>query len=81
MTGAARTGTDVFQTAPKLAELATKTFGRIDGLVINHGVLTPIARLADANVEEWKSHYDINLFGGVALVNTQEVQLFMSHYG
>lgn len=55
-------------------ELATKTFGRIDGLIINHGVLTPIARLADAKVEEWKSHYDINLFGGVALVRNSHEQ-------
>lgn len=37
-------------------------------MVINHGVLTPITRLVDASVEDWKLLYDVNVFSGVALV-------------
>ncbi|KAL2754021.1 hypothetical protein ACRALDRAFT_1062991 [Sodiomyces alcalophilus JCM 7366] len=57
-----------FETASKLAELAVKAFGRIDGAVINHGVLTPVTRLENASVEEWRQAYDINVFSGLALV-------------
>ena len=56
------------EAASQLAELAVKTFGRIDGLVINHGTLSPLARLENANIDEWKKAFDINLFSGVALV-------------
>ena len=47
----------VRQTAPKILDAARKALGKIDGLVINHGVLTPLARLADADVEEWHLIY------------------------
>lgn len=45
------------------------TFGRLDGVVVNHGVLSPITRLADSSVEEWKKLYDANLFSALALVS------------
>lgn len=56
------------ETATELAELAVKTFGRIDGLVINHGVLNPMSRLENASIDEWKENYNINVFSGLALV-------------
>lgn len=56
------------QTIPKIAEAAVKTFGKIDGIVINHGVLEPVTRLADSSIDEWKKAYDINVFSGLALV-------------
>lgn len=48
--------------------MAVKAFGKIDGIVINHGVLEPVSRLENFNVEEWKRAYDINVFSGLALV-------------
>ncbi|KAI0600644.1 hypothetical protein F4775DRAFT_544813 [Biscogniauxia sp. FL1348] len=57
-----------FKTAPKVVESAVKTFGRIDGIVINHGVLQPLTRLFEADVEEWRRAYDINVFSAVALL-------------
>ncbi|KAJ3959061.1 hypothetical protein N0V92_004350 [Colletotrichum tropicale] len=57
-----------FKTIPKIAEVAVKAFGKIDGIVINHGVLEPVSRLENFNVEEWKRAYDINVFSGLALV-------------
>ncbi|KAK6820710.1 short-chain dehydrogenase [Apiospora arundinis] len=54
--------------APKIIESAKKAFGKIDGLVINHGTLTPLTRLADTNIEEWRTAYNINVLSAVALV-------------
>ncbi len=45
------------------------TFGRIDGVIINHGVLSPMTRIEDASVEEWKKLYDANFFSALALVS------------
>lgn len=62
------TAADSFQTAPKLVDQAVQAFGRLDGLVINHGALAPITRLIDADIGEWKRLYDINFFSALALV-------------
>ncbi|KAI1494601.1 hypothetical protein F5X96DRAFT_616799 [Biscogniauxia mediterranea] len=57
-----------FKTAPKVVESAVKTFGRIDGIIINHGVLQPLTRIFESDVEEWRRAYDINVFSAVALL-------------
>ncbi|KAK0656500.1 hypothetical protein B0T16DRAFT_425063 [Cercophora newfieldiana] len=54
--------------AARATELAIKSFGRLDGVVINHGELSPITRLENASVDEWKALYDVNLFSALALV-------------
>lgn len=58
----------VGQAAPQVAQLAVKTFGKIDGLVINHGTLSRLERLENTSIEEWKRAFDINFFSSVALV-------------
>lgn len=55
-------------TGARAVELALSTWDTLDGVIVNHGVLDPIARIADANLEEWKTAYDINFLSGVALV-------------
>ncbi|KAK7408179.1 hypothetical protein QQX98_009646 [Neonectria punicea] len=50
----------------KLTKLALSSFGQVDGIVINHGILAP-KRFADCTIEEWKQVYDINVFSGIAL--------------
>jgi len=40
-----------------------KTFGRLDVLVNNAGVLEPIARMEDSDPEEWGKVIDVNLKG------------------
>jgi NAD(P)-dependent dehydrogenase (short-subunit alcohol dehydrogenase family) len=62
-------GTDFPQTAPKVTEFAVKTFGRLDGIVINHAVIGPIKRLANSSIEEWTQVYNANLFSALALVS------------
>lgn len=57
-----------FDNAPKVTELAKKSFGRLDGLIINHGVLSPMKKIADSNVQEWKGLFDANFFSAIALL-------------
>ncbi|KAI3321427.1 short-chain dehydrogenase [Xylariaceae sp. AK1471] len=54
--------------APKIMASTVKAFGKIDGLVINHGTLSPITKISDSDAEEWRRAYDINVFSPVALV-------------
>ncbi|MGD9330144.1 MAG: SDR family NAD(P)-dependent oxidoreductase [Desulfobacterales bacterium] len=38
-------------------------FGRLDALVNNAGILTPVARLADSPPEAWRYNLEVNLMG------------------
>lgn len=55
------------QIATRLAEVAVAKFGRIDGVVINHGVLEN-KKLADMSVENFRSMYEINVVSCFAMV-------------
>ncbi|CAK7224444.1 hypothetical protein SBRCBS47491_005553 [Sporothrix bragantina] len=63
---AAADATD-YKALVSVVDLAVSTFGRVDGLVINHGVLAPVQRLADADLDAWKRLYDINVFSALAI--------------
>ncbi|KAI1105984.1 NAD(P)-binding protein [Jackrogersella minutella] len=54
--------------APNIIDSTLKTFGKIDGIVVNHGVLSPITRISESSAEEWRHAYDINVFSAVALI-------------
>jgi len=49
-------------------DLAHREFKQLDGLIVNHGVLDPVKRLADSTAEEWRSAYDVNLFSALAMI-------------
>ncbi|KAI8319472.1 NAD(P)-binding protein [Martensiomyces pterosporus] len=51
----------------KAVELVRNTGLPLAALINNAGVLEPIQKLADAPVDEWKRHFDVNLFSIVAL--------------
>lgn len=55
-------------------ELALKAFSQIDSVIVNHGVLSPVKRLADSTPEEWRSAFDTNFFSALALVSISIVQ-------
>ncbi|KAK2732963.1 hypothetical protein FQN57_002332 [Myotisia sp. PD_48] len=55
-------------TAREAVALALKSYGRLDGLILNHGVLEPVTRLEQTDVEQWKKAYDVNLFSLVEFV-------------
>ncbi|KAI0019102.1 short-chain dehydrogenase [Xylariomycetidae sp. FL0641] len=55
------------KTPSKIISSAVKAFGKIDGIVINHGTLSPIGKIADADPEEWRRAYNINFFSALGL--------------
>ncbi|KAJ8108620.1 hypothetical protein OPT61_g8048 [Boeremia exigua] len=54
--------------ASDLVRVATSRFGRLDGLIINHGSLDPVKKIADSTPDEWRAAYDINVFSAVGMV-------------
>ena len=54
--------------AAEIAAAVLAAYGRLDAIVVNHGVLDPVARLVDADVDEWRRAFDVNFFGVVHLV-------------
>ena len=42
--------------------------GRIDTLILNHGTLSPVSRIADASIPAWRAAFDTNFFSIVGLI-------------
>jgi len=57
------------QAAPQVIKAAIAAFGRLDGLIINHGTLFPMQRVASSSFQDWKRVFDTNFFSALALVN------------
>ncbi|KAL8929046.1 MAG: hypothetical protein Q9208_001489 [Pyrenodesmia sp. 3 TL-2023] len=57
-----------FSLALKAVEVASKDFGRLDGLILNHGVLEPATKIANSDPEAWRSCFDVNFFSLVAFI-------------
>src|SRR5579871_5717089 len=51
-----------FSLGQKAVSLAKSKWDRLDGLIINHGVLNPVTRIRDVQVEEWRECFNINVF-------------------
>ena len=56
-----------FSLGAKAVDLAKDRWQRLDGLIVNHGTLAPVKRLADSSAEEWRTAFDINFFSAVAM--------------
>ncbi|KAK8179202.1 hypothetical protein BC567DRAFT_208249 [Phyllosticta citribraziliensis] len=63
-----------FSIGARAAEIATSTWGRIDGLVVNHGVLEPVKKISDTDADEWRTAFDINVFSAVSLSPRPQVK-------
>ena len=59
-----------FSFGPEAVDLAVKEYGQLDGLIVNHGTLEPITRVADSDPDFWRDPFDVNLFSAVSLVST-----------
>lgn len=57
-----------FSLGQKAHELATSTWKRLDGLIVNHGILDPVKRVGQTAGEEWRHCFDVNVFSAVSLV-------------
>ncbi|KAG9199507.1 hypothetical protein G6514_008470 [Epicoccum nigrum] len=56
------------QLAHTLVSTALSSFGRIDSLILNHGSLDPVKKIADSSPAEWRAAYDTNVFSCVAMI-------------
>ncbi|KAF5100726.1 hypothetical protein D0Z03_000768 [Geotrichum reessii] len=56
-------------TSKEVIKKAIDTFGHIHSVVLNAGVLDPVASIADANIDEWKRLYEINVFSPLSLAS------------
>ena len=56
----------------KILQVVETDFQRLDGLVVNHGKLEPVDRIADLNIQEWESNFQINLFSALQLVRAND---------
>lgn len=65
--------------AAEAVSTAVQTFGGIDSVVANAGVLDPVNPVAKANVEKWKMLFDINFFSVVELVKQALPHLKKTH--
>lgn len=63
----------------KAVNLAISKWSKVDGLIVNHGVLDPVKRLSDCSAEEWRSAYDVNFFSAVAIAKAALKPLRESH--
>jgi NAD(P)-dependent dehydrogenase (short-subunit alcohol dehydrogenase family) len=57
-----------FTVGKKAVELALEKWGRLDSLVLNHGVLDAVKRVGDLGIEAWKRTFDVNFFSVVAFI-------------
>lgn len=54
--------------ATKAVKIATTDFGGLDGIVINHGAMFGVNKVADCDIDEWREMFEINFFSAVAFV-------------
>ncbi|KAL8705880.1 MAG: hypothetical protein Q9201_001028 [Fulgogasparrea decipioides] len=57
-----------FSMGEKAVDLAISKWGKLDGMVLNHGVLGPVDRIANNNPKDWRSCFDVNLFSSIAFI-------------
>ncbi|KZT12488.1 NAD(P)-binding protein [Laetiporus sulphureus 93-53] len=64
-------------------ESALNTYGHIDGLVLNAGVLAPLGRIAadDIPLDAWQSHFNVNLFSLITAIRATLPALRKSELG
>ncbi|KAK6532267.1 hypothetical protein TWF281_006459 [Arthrobotrys megalospora] len=51
-----------------ITDVAINRWGRIDSVILNHGRLDPVAKVGDAEVEEWEETFRVNFFSNVEVV-------------
>jgi len=60
----------VTSSASTAANECLAAWGRIDTLIVNHGTLSPVTRIASASVTAWREAFDTNFFSVVGLVQS-----------
>ncbi|KAL7748863.1 hypothetical protein RI367_005776 [Sorochytrium milnesiophthora] len=65
--------------AQKIVDKAMQKWGRIDAVVHNAGILEPLGRLADVDLNQWKTLIDVNVLSVVALTQKALPHVRASH--
>ncbi|KAK5807529.1 hypothetical protein VI817_001787 [Penicillium citrinum] len=55
-----------FSLAQKAVDAAVSTFGGLDGMVLNHGILGQVGKIEIGNTDEWRQAFDVNFFSLLA---------------
>lgn len=58
-----------------------QTYGHLDALILNAGILTPLGRVDEVPLEGWKSHFDVNFFSLISAVQAGLPYLRRSELG
>ncbi|SMQ49024.1 unnamed protein product [Zymoseptoria tritici ST99CH_3D7] len=56
-------------------DLALSRFSRLDGVIVNHGVLDPVQRIVDTSDAEFREAWDVNFFSAVAIARAAVPEL------
>lgn len=57
-----------FSLGQKAHELAESTWKRVDGVIVNHGILDPVKRIGQTEADAWRYCFDVNVFSAISLV-------------
>ncbi|CAK5275520.1 unnamed protein product [Mycena citricolor] len=62
---------------------AAQTFGSLDSLILNAGIVDPLSRIADdkTSLDQWKMHFDVNFFSLVTALKFAVPHLRASTHG
>lgn len=69
--------------AQKAVKSALEVFGKLDGLILNHGMMDPVTKIETSDMEEWRKLFDVNFFSVVAFVSIEEsaIVFFLTETG
>lgn len=59
-----------FSLAQKAVDIAIETFGQLDGMVLNHGILGQTGNVAVTDIAEWQAAFNVNFMSLVAFVRS-----------
>jgi len=62
-----------FSLAQKAVDAAVSTFGGLDGMVLNHGILGQVGKIEIGNTDEWRQAFDVNFFSLLAFVRPNRI--------
>ncbi|KAI9785420.1 MAG: hypothetical protein M1816_000435 [Peltula sp. TS41687] len=67
--------------AGQAIQLGVDAWGRLDGVVLNHGTMTPVARIGHSSAEEWAAGFRVNFLSCVEFVKEALPHLRQSKQG
>lgn len=67
------------KTLKDAVKTAVDSYGKIDAVILNAGVIEPVGKIDEVAISAWKQHFDINFFSLVDLVKEAMPELKKSH--